>query len=199
MAQRAAARDAKEAAPAPAAAAEEPEAPAPAAVAEPAPPAPAAAPPAEPAEERRSPVREAMRSGDELDRLMATAVVESRVASGRPAIPADRRAPDVESPKPAGRARAEAALAKEPPLGRDAIQTVMKDVQKKMNDCYRRHGQQGAADVRVEVSPDGTVAGSVVRGMLANTPTAGCVESKLKEAAFPASGGITFNYRLMVK
>jgi hypothetical protein len=145
-------------------------------------------------------VGEAMKSGDELDRLMATAVVSSRAASGqvRPSNVLERRA-DVDSPKPPGRARAESALAKVPPLGRDAIQTVMKDVQKKMNDCYRRHGQQGAADVRVEVSPDGTVAGSVVRGVLANTPTAGCVESKLKEAAFPASGGITFNYRLMVK
>ena len=75
----------------------------------------------------------------------------------------------------------------------------MKDVQSKMNDCYRRHGQNGAADVRVEVSPDGSVSGTLVRGVLANTPTAGCVEDKLKEAVFPASSGIVFNYRLMIK
>jgi hypothetical protein len=192
----ASAEAAAEAAAAPAVAAAEPEAPAPAA----APPAPP--PAADPPEERRSAVREAMRSGDELDRLMASAVVESRASAsqGRPSAAVERRVAEVDPGKPAPRARAEAAAqAKEPPLGRDAIQTVMKDVQKKMNDCYRRHGQQGAADVRIEVNPDGTVASGVVRGMLANTPTAGCVEATLKEAAFPASGGITFNYRLLVK
>ena len=85
------------------------------------------------------------------------------------------------------------------PLGRTEITTVMKDVQSKMNDCYRRYAQEGAADVRVEVAPDGSVAKTLVRGELANSPTATCVESKLKAAVFPPSAGIAFNYRLVVK
>ncbi len=161
----------------------------------PLPPAAPAAPPAP--EEKRTVVGEAMRSGDELDRLMATAVVEARGS-------APRRPAAAESPRPPARERIEmgAAAAKEPappPLSRNEIQTVMKDVQKTMNECYRRHGQQGAADVRVEVTTEGSVTAAVVRGPLANTPTAGCVESKLKAAVFPASRGVTFDYRLMVK
>jgi hypothetical protein len=164
------------------------------------------APAPAPAPERRSAVGEAMRSGDELDRLMASAVVESRATSaqGRPsrgvAGPVDQKQADADAEKAAAR-RADPAA---PPqarvvLGRAEIQQVMKDVQRKMPDCFRRHAQEGAADVRVEVTPDGTVASTLVRGELANTPTAACVDAKIKESVFPASGGITFNYRLMIK
>jgi hypothetical protein len=169
------------------------------------PPAPAVAearppaPPAPQAEEaapppRRSVVREAMRSGDELDRLMASAVVDGRAKNPVPARPT-RRAEAAPASAPAAAAK-EAPRA---PLGRNEITAVMKDVQSKMNDCYRRLGQEGAADVRVEVAPDGSVAKTLVRGELANTPTATCVESKLKAAVFPPSAGIAFNYRLVVK
>ena len=168
---------------------------------------PPAAPPAEPPQERRSAVREAMGSGDELDRLMATAVVEGRPTTqrGRVARPAasERKLGDPEvRMRPEGRLQPAQAVVKEPPrppLGRSEITLVMKEVQQKMNDCYRRHGQEGAAEVRVQVTPAGSVVGTLVRGELANTPTAGCVESKLKAAVFPASGGITFTYRLLVK
>ena len=165
----------------------------------------AAPPPAEPPQERRSAVREAaMRSGDELDRLMASAVVDSR-PRGRVARPAagERKLGDPDARmRPEGRLQPAQAAAKEPPrppLGRSEIMLVMKEVQQKMNDCYRRHGQEGVAEVRVQVTPAGSVAGTLVRGELANTPSAGCVEAKLKAAVFPASGGNTFTYRLLVK
>jgi outer membrane biosynthesis protein TonB len=205
--QKAAARPAEKPAAEETAAAPAPEAP-PAPSAEPAaveaaPPPPAeAAPPAPAPAEKRSVVGEALRSGDELDRLMASAVVESRAAGGR-AAPA---APPVErrSAAPEARERAQVTAdatkdAARPTLSRSEIMVVMKDVQKAMPDCYRRHGQQGAAEVRIQVDAEGQVAGAIVRGALANTPTAGCVEARLKQAVFPASRGMTFDYRLMVK
>jgi hypothetical protein len=175
-----------------------------------------------------------MRSGDELDRLMASAVVDGharaprgRVASPRAiAAPAsatsgpaadspasrtasrtasgtERKLAEIEAKVPdVGRAENAPPPPQEPPrapLGRSEITEVMKSVQDNMNDCYRRHGQGGPAEVRVEVTPQGSVAGTIVRGELANTPTAGCVESKLKAAVFPVSSGITFTYRLVVK
>ena len=181
----------------------------PAAPAEPEVRAPAPPPPA--AEEKpatrstASLVREAASSGDELDRLMAGAVSERSAAPARPqrtdraTAEIDRKLAAVdkgEGASPATRGRATPAAA---PLSTSDIKTVMAGVQKRMNECFRQHGQAGPADVKVEVAPDGSVPGTVIRGALAGTPTGACVEAKIKEATFPASSGLRFDYRLSVR
>ncbi len=75
----------------------------------------------------------------------------------------------------------------------------MAGVQKQMNTCFRQHGKAGPADVKVEVAPDGSVPGALIRGEFAGTPTGACVQAKIKEATFPASSGLRFDYRLSVR
>ena len=75
----------------------------------------------------------------------------------------------------------------------------MSGVQKQMNTCFRQHGKAGLADVKVEVAPDGSVPGALIRGEFAGTPTGACVQAKIKEATFPASSGLRFDYRLSVR
>jgi hypothetical protein len=188
------------AAAAPAAAAEVPEAPAPKAAAE---------PPVEKGPPPRSTatlVKEAAGSGDELERLMAGAVSEKPAATGRRGDRAmaeiDRKIADVEKGgvQPGGaRLRAAAAASSAPALSTGDIKTVMAGVQKQMNTCFRQHGKAGQADVKVEVAPDGSVPGALIRGEFAGTPTGACVQSKIKEATFPASSGLRFDYRLSVR
>ena len=55
------------------------------------------------------------------------------------------------------------------------------------------------ADVKVEVSPSGQVSGTLIRGEFAGTPTGACIENKLKQAVFPASSGLRFDYLLTVR
>jgi hypothetical protein len=150
-------------------------------------------------------VKEAAGSGDELDRLMAGAVTEKTPAPARKGdrtiAEIDRKIADVTSGQSAGpRLRpAAAATSSAPPLSTSDIKTVMAGVQKQMNTCFRMHGKAGPADVKVEVAPDGAVAGTLIKGEFAGTPTGACVESKIKAATFPASSGLRFDYRLSVR
>jgi hypothetical protein len=191
-----------------------PAAAAPAAVAEapveaPAPKA-AAAPPVEKGPPPRSTavlVKEAASSGDELERLMAGAVSTEKAGPARRdrvTAEIDRKIADVEKggvQPGGGRLKSAAATASSgaPQLTPQDIKTVMSGVQKQMNTCFRMHGKAGPADVKVEVAPDGSVPGALIRGEFAGTPTGACVQAKIKEATFPASSGLRFDYRLSVR
>jgi hypothetical protein len=178
-----------------------------------------APPPAAAAEEEdrsvNSLVQSAARSGDELDRLMAGAVQSrqrtqgagpggpgggndgARAASGDQTA-LERKLADVQKPRAAAAAANAAGISRQP-LSRSDIQVVMQDVQKNVRDCFRQHGKGGAADVKVDVAPEGNVIGTIIRGELAGTPTGACVETRLKAATFPPSTGMRFDYRLLVK
>jgi hypothetical protein len=151
-------------------------------------------------------VKEAASSGDELDRLMAGAVKERPAAPARRSVAAaeiDRKLADVDRVEAAGgratRGAGAPAASAAAQLSTTDIKTVMAGVQKRMNECFRQHGKAGMADVKVEVAPNGSVPGTVIRGPFAGTPTGACVESKIKEATFPASSGLRFDYRLSVR
>jgi hypothetical protein len=152
-------------------------------------------------------VKEASSSGDELERLMAGAVTSEKAAPARRGdrmtAEIDRKIADVEKggvQPSSGRLRPAAATASNAqPLSTGDIKTVMSGVQKQMNTCFRQHGKAGQADVKVEVAPDGSVPGALIRGEFAGTPTGACVQAKIKEATFPASSGLRFDYRLSVR
>ena len=153
-------------------------------------------------------MKEAASSGDELERLMAGAVNAEKAARGprrgdRAMAEIERKIADVEKggvQPGGGRLRAAAAgSSSAPALSTGDIKTVMAGVQKQMNTCFRQHGKAGQADVKVEVAPDGSVPGALIRGEFAGTPTGACVQAKIKEATFPASSGLRFDYRLSVR
>jgi hypothetical protein len=152
-------------------------------------------------------VKEASSSGDELERLMAGAVTSEKAASAprgdRMTAEIDRKIADVEKggvQPGAGRLRpAAVTTSNTPQLSTGDIKTVRTGVQTQMNTCFRQHGKAGIADVKVEVAPDGSVPGALIRGELAGTPTGACVQAKIKEATFPASSGLRFDYRLSVR
>lgn len=67
------------------------------------------------------------------------------------------------------------------------IKTGMNAVAGKAQACY--NGQQGTAQVKLTVAPDGTVQKVSVSGVFAGTPVGSCVESAVKGAKFPAWDG----------
>ncbi|HEY0710832.1 MAG TPA: hypothetical protein VGG33_28770 [Polyangia bacterium] len=160
-----------------------------AAVAAPAPAPEPAAPAVKPA------AKPAAGGGDELDQLMASAV-PNVVAPKSSDL--DKKLATVQKGAEAPASKAAAAEAA-PQLSRSDIQTVMKDVQNEMGDCYAKAGKGGPVDLKLDVAPDGEVRSAVIKGPFAGTPTGACVESKVKATIFPESAGLRFDYRLMVR
>ena len=164
---------------------------------------PAAAPaPAAGASKTKKLVREAASSGDELDRLMAGALDSVGTPKKSASSSLDRKLAQVDQEQPTGPAASALPLnkgASAAPLKTGQIKSVMGTVQGQMNECYRQHRKRGRADVKVEVSPGGRVSGTLIRGEFAGTPTGACIESKLKQAVFPASSGLRFDYLLTVR
>lgn len=67
------------------------------------------------------------------------------------------------------------------------IKTGMNGVAGKAQACY--NGQQGTAQVKLTVAPDGSVQKVSVTGVFAGTPVGSCVEAAVKGAKFPAWDG----------
>jgi hypothetical protein len=161
-------------------------------------PAPAAKPKAEPAEApapQSEAVKKAANSGDELDELMASAVGPSKRGSDL-----DKKLATVQKGDAApAKAAAAPAATKAQPLSRSDIETAMSSVKAEMADCYAKTGKGGPVDLKISVSPEGDVKNTVIKGEFAGTPTGACVEKKVKATVFPASAGLNFDYRLVVK
>jgi hypothetical protein len=156
-------------------------------------PAAKEAPAEKPAPAKSDAVKAAASSGDELDQLMASAVGPAPAKSDldKKLSTVQKGEAGVKAVKPAGSGPQ--------PLGRNEIQTVMKDVQSQMGECMRKTGQGGPVDVKVTVAADGDVTSTLIKGAMAGTPTGACVESKLKATVFPPSAGQAFDYRLIVR
>jgi hypothetical protein len=153
-------------------------------------------PKAQPAEAPAQPseaVKKAANSGDELDELMAASV-----GPGKRGSDLDKKLATVQKGDATAAAKA-AAPAKAQPLSRSDIETAMKAVKDEMADCYAKTGKGGPVDLSIGVAPEGDVKSTVIKGEFAGTPTGSCVEKKVKATVFPASAGLNFNYRLVVK
>ena len=58
-----------------------------------------------------------------------------------------------------------------------------------VNECYARHGVAGTVDVKLTISPAGTVTTVAATGAFAGTPTGACVEAAVRTARFPPFDG----------
>ena len=89
------------------------------------------------------------------------------------------------------------ALEKKSLSGAD-IKKGMSSVASKAQACYA--GQQGTAQVKLTVAPDGTVQKVAVTGVFAGTPVGACVASAVKSATFPAweGGPQSFGYSYLL-
>ncbi|MEO8704825.1 MAG: hypothetical protein ABI867_32535 [Kofleriaceae bacterium] len=74
----------------------------------------------------------------------------------------------------------------------------MNAVRAKAQACF--NGTQGTANVKLTVAPSGQVSKVSVTGQFAGTPVAGCVESAVKSASFPAwdGGPQSFGYSYLL-
>jgi hypothetical protein len=79
------------------------------------------------------------------------------------------------------------------------ISRVMSGVKSNAAECGKRFGQSGVADLKLTVGKDGTLSGVAIRGQLADSPVGRCVVQAARNAVFPHSGGLTFNYRVDVR
>ncbi len=87
-----------------------------------------------------------------------------------------------------------------PPLARDDIVAVLKQLRPRMKACSQQHQQRGLATVRIEVGKAGEVVAAAVSGPpFAGTPAGECVEAAVKAASFPSSAGMTFQYPFRVR
>jgi hypothetical protein len=162
----------------------------------------AAPPPPRETPRARAEVREApapRRAPDALDALMATAVSHPVQGRRSKSSELERKLASVDDPAPeAPRKKVEAP----PPahsLSRSEIQTVMRGVQGKVSDCYRKFQVAGAADVKINVGETGSVTAVQLSGPVAGTPSGACVERAVESAVFPASSGLRFDYRLQLR
>jgi hypothetical protein len=83
-------------------------------------------------------------------------------------------------------------------LDQRAIIAGMEPIQPLVKQCYRRYGQQGVANVAVEVGRGGKVKRVTVSGPLARTRSAACVKAAVKTARF-SSGDLSFHYPLVLQ
>jgi len=78
------------------------------------------------------------------------------------------------------------------------IRSAMSAVQGKAQACYA--GQQGTANVKLSVLPNGKVQKVTVTGVFAGTPVAACVAAAVKNATFPPWDGgpqsVSYSYLL---
>jgi hypothetical protein len=61
----------------------------------------------------------------------------------------------------------------------------MQRVRPAVQACHDRYRVAGTASVRLSLGGDGSVRSASVRGALAGTPTAACVEQAVRGARFP--------------
>ncbi len=140
---------------------------------------------AEPAEEAAP-----AEGSDSLDSLIARAV-------GPKARARASAAAQTEDPSEAAKPAAAAAE----PLARAQIVDTIKGQEAEIEACLAGLDghEKGPADLRVTVAPGGKVTQVQVAGKFFATRVAGCLVKGLRAAQFPASGGMTFPYRYLVR
>jgi hypothetical protein len=84
-------------------------------------------------------------------------------------------------------------------LSRAEIDPVMRGIQDKARACYEQHGVAGVAEVKITITPAGTVDAVAIMGKFVSTPTGSCVRQAIKSAVFPASSGMRLDYRVNVR
>jgi predicted Zn finger-like uncharacterized protein len=126
-----------------------------------------ARPPARAALAAPAPAPEARAPRDPLAILVEKAIGRERPPD---ATPAPRVLPGVDLPTTLTKAELVAAMRK---------------VQPAVQACHDRYRVAGLASVRLRIGGDGSVRSATVRGALAGTPTAACVEQAVRAARFP--------------
>lgn len=147
-----------------------------------------------PAPSEPAPKAAAVRSHDPLDNLMADGVTDGK-GKKRENKDIDALLKDVQKSKPEPPPKREAP----PPaaaLSPSEISRVMAGVKNRGNECAKRLGQKGTAELKITVGKDGHVTDVQVSGKVADTPLAACVEKATRAATFPASSGLRFDYRI---
>ena len=144
---------------------------------------------------------------DDKDRDVAAPAVEKKETKTETVKPTDKKAEGGEGEpsfdallKEAGvqdKKPAKVALEKKSLSGAD-IKKGMSSIGAKAQACYQ--GTQGTAQVKLTVSPDGSVKSVAVTGVFAGTPVAACVSSAVKGATFPAwdGGPQSFGYSYLL-
>jgi hypothetical protein len=117
---------------------------------------------------------------------------DGETTDGEPSFDALLKEAGVQDKKPE-----KVALEKKSLSGAD-IKKGMSSVAGKAQACYA--GQQGTAQVKLTVAPDGTVQKVAVTGVFAGTPVGACVASAVKSATFPAweGGPQSFGYSYLL-
>jgi len=152
--------------------------------------------PSEPAVAKREPAPKsaAAKSHDPLDNLMDDGMAASK-GKKRDSKDLDALLKDVQKSQPEPKAKPEPP----PPaaaLSPADISRVMAGVKTRSNDCARRLGQQGNAELKITVGKDGRVSDVNLGGNVAGTPLGACIEKATRAATFPASSGLRFDYRI---
>jgi hypothetical protein len=141
-----------------------------------------------------TPKPSASRSHDSLDNLMADGVSDSK-GKKRDSKDLDALLKDVQKSKPEPKAKPEPPPPA-PALSSSDISRVMAGVKTRGNDCARRLGQKGNAELKITVGKDGRVSDVTVGGNVADTPLGACIDKATRAAVFPASSGLRFDYRI---
>jgi hypothetical protein len=94
--------------------------------------------------------------------------------------------------KPAAPAE-EAQADEEPPVGSPKtvkrLQATLSRLESRLDQCHSRFQVDGTAEVKVLVSPSGTVESLLLKGEFEGTPTGDCIVRQLSAASFPSFDG----------
>jgi len=93
------------------------------------------------------------------------------------------------SEKPAETAEAEDDAPTGSPKTVRRLQATLSKLEAKVDQCHNRFQVDGRADVKVLVSPSGTVESLLLKGEFEGTPTGDCIVRQLSAASFPSFDG----------
>jgi hypothetical protein len=91
--------------------------------------------------------------------------------------------------KPAETAEAEEDAPTGSPKTVRRLQATLSKLEAKVDQCHNRFQVDGRADVKVLVSPSGTVESLLLKGEFEGTPTGDCIVRQLSAASFPSFDG----------
>ena len=136
------------------------------------------------------------KSKDSLDNLMGGGDADSSKNKKRASKDLDALLKDVQksNPEPPKAKREEPAPAAA--LSPSDISKVMAGVKTRASECARRLGEKGIAELKISVSKTGAVSEVKIKGKVAGTPLAACIDKAMRAAKFPASSGLRFDYRI---
>ena len=86
-----------------------------------------------------------------------------------------------------------------PALTASDIAKAMDGVKTRANECGKRLGQKGMAELKLSVGKDGRVSNVTVAGKSAGSPLGECVAKAARAASFPPNPGLKFDYRIDVR